>query len=147
MLKKEINFFSSLRKSYDLTKLAIFWKFSTFLFDLDLYVEISYRPHQPHFRIAFFTSYNFFFGCLGRWFEKVGQIVRSLTSSTIFRMIKNQRLMFLIQFLLFSSKVVKKKVVAHKTRNIFLYWVTHIWWKNLVLWLVLSRENKIFFKK
>jgi len=137
MLKKEINFFSSLRNSYDLAKLAIFWKFSTFLFDLDLYVEISYRPHQPHFRIAFFTSYNFFFGCLYWWFEKFSQKIHSLTSYVKFLTSKSQRSIFWYGFLLFSTTVVKIKVVAHETRNIFIYWSTPLLWKNLVIWLVL----------
>ena len=73
MLKKEINFFGGIWNSYGLAKLAIFWKFSTFLFDLDFYVEVRYRHYRPHFRIARFTSYNFYFGCLNRWVEKVGQ--------------------------------------------------------------------------
>ena len=62
----ELNFFDQKKNSYGLVKLAIFGKFSLFLYDLYIYVGISYRPHQPHFRIAFFTSYNFFFGCLDR---------------------------------------------------------------------------------
>ena len=147
MLKKEINFFSSLRNSYDLAKLAIFWKFSLFLYDLDFYVGISYRPHRPHFRLAFFTSYNFFFGCLYRWFEKVGQKIHSLTSPPKFSTSKNQRSMFLIQLRFFPYMVVKRKVVAHITSNIFIYKMTYFSWKKLVIWLLLSRENVNFLQK
>ena len=135
------------KNSYGLWKMAIFWKFSLFLFDLNIYVGINYRPHQPQFRIAFFTSYNFFFGCLGRWFEKVGQNYCFLTSTTIFRRSKNRRLMFLTRFSLFSSNVVKIKVIAHGTRDILTFWSIHFTWKILALWLVLSQENAIFCKK
>ena len=115
----ELNFFGQKKNSYGLAKLAIFEKFSTFLLDLKNYVEINYWPDRPHFRMAFFTSYNFFFGCLDRWFEKVGQIDRSLTSPTIFRRRKNQRLMFLVSMLFFPSQTPKVKVFAHRTSNIF----------------------------
>ena len=78
--------------------MAKFLKFSTFLFESDIDVEISYRPHQPHFRIAFFTSYNFFFGCQYQRLEKVGQKNCFLTSTTDFLVTKCQRLMFLTIF-------------------------------------------------
>ena len=121
----ELNFFGQKKNSYGLAKLAIFEKFSTFLFDLNIYVEIGYRPHRPHFRIAFFTSYNFFFGCLCRWFEKLDQNAHSLTSPTIFRRSKIQRSIFLTQFSFFPYRVVKSKVLAHITSNIFIYWLTY----------------------
>ena len=103
------------------TKLALKLKIFDFLFDLEVLVEINYRPHRPHFRIAFFTSYNFFFRCMYRWCEKVGQKIHSLTSTHDFLSSKNQRSMFLTRFPLFSSMMIKKKVVAHIMSNIFIY--------------------------
>ena len=119
--------------SYDLAKLAIFRKFSLFLFDLDVYVEINYRPHRPHFRIAFFMSYNFFFRYLYRRFEKVDQKNGFLTSTHDFLRSKCQRSIFSAGFLFFASMLVKSKVVAQITTNIFIYWMTRFLWKNLVL--------------
>ena len=147
MLKKEINFFGCHGNSYDLAKLAIFWKFSLFLYDLKVHVKISYRPQRPHFRIARFTSYNFFYGCLDRWVEKVGQKNCFLTSTHDFLRSKCQRSTFSAGFLLFLSMVIKNEVVAHKTSNIFIYLMTYFSWKNMVLWYDLSRTKNGFFLK
>ena len=133
MLKKEINFFSGTGNSYGLAKLAIFEKISLFLFESDINVGISNGPHRPHFRIAFFTSYNFFFGCLYRRFEKNGQKNYLLTSTHDFLMSKTQRSIFLDGFLWFLAKVVKRKVVAHIATDIFIYSMTYFSWKKLVL--------------
>ena len=132
-LMKTKNFFALQNNSYGLSKLAKFSHFSNFLFDLQRHIDIRSRHDRPHFRIARNLSYNFFFGCLYRRFEKYGRKNCFLTSSPKFLWRWPERSIFSHRFTKFPSNMVKSKVIAHKASNIFPYQMTHFSWKILVM--------------